>query len=248
MPRTKADLPATPAPDGINETDADSTRGASVEEIADRILTAIWEHRLPPGTKLVEEKLGGVFGVSRTKVRLAFGKLAHEGVLTVHPNRGTFVSSPSVAEARQVLHSRHLLEPALVRDLAGAIGAPGLRALRETTRQEAQARDSDDRRAIIRLSGEFHCRLAEMTGNQYLSKYMRELCSLTCLIIALYDAPGVPSCPHHEHDDIVDALAAGDGERAARLMSEHLGHVESTLRLQAPAEEKVDLEAVFAAV
>ncbi len=87
-----------------------------------------------------------------------------------------------------------------------------------------------------------------MTGNQYLGKYMRELCSLTCLIIALYDAPGVPSCPHHEHDDIVDALEAGDGERAARLMTEHLGHVESTLRLQAPAEEKVDLEAVFAAV
>ncbi len=127
MPRTKADLSAT---DGINETDADSARGASVEAIADRILTAIWEHRLPPGTKLVEEKLGGVFGVSRTKVRLAFARLAHEGVLTVHPNRGTFVSSPSVAEARQVLHSRHLLEPALVRDLAGAIGVPA-RAARD---------------------------------------------------------------------------------------------------------------------
>ncbi|MCO4861385.1 GntR family transcriptional regulator [Cupriavidus sp. WGlv3] len=247
MPRTKAEPPASPV-DGLPETDADGARGASVEEIADRILTAIWEHRLPPGTKLVEEKLGGVFGVSRTKVRLAFAKLAHEGVLTVHPNRGTFVSSPSVAEARQVLHSRHLLEPALVRDLAGAISAKGVRALRETTRQEAQARDSNDRRAIIRLSGEFHCKLAEMTGNQYLGKYMRELCSLTCLIIALYDAPGVPSCPHHEHDDIVDALEAGDGERAARLMSEHLGHVESTLRLELPAEEKVDLEAVFAAV
>ncbi|CAG9176219.1 hypothetical protein LMG23992_03167 [Cupriavidus laharis] len=237
-----------PTADSARETEADNARGASVEEIADRILTAIWEHRLPPGTKLVEEKLGGVFGVSRTKVRLAFGKLAHEGVLTVHPNRGTFVSSPSVAEARQVLHSRRLLEPALVRDLAGTVGAQGLKTLRATTRAEAQARESDDRRAIIRLSGEFHCRLAELTGNQYLGKYMRELCSLTCLIIALYDAPGVPSCPHHEHDDIVDALEAGDGDRAARLMAEHLDHVESTLRLELPAEEKVDLEAVFAAV
>jgi hypothetical protein len=32
---------------------------------------------------------------------------------------------------------------------------------------------------------------------------MRELCSLTCLIIALYDAPGMPACPHHEHTAIV---------------------------------------------
>ena len=52
MPRTKADQPAAPAPGNANEYDADSARGASVEEIADRILTAIWEHRLPPGIKL----------------------------------------------------------------------------------------------------------------------------------------------------------------------------------------------------
>ena len=66
--------------------------GASVDEITDRILAAIWEHRLPPGTKLVEEKLAEVFGVSRTKVRLALGKLSHDSILTVEPNRGTFVS------------------------------------------------------------------------------------------------------------------------------------------------------------
>jgi DNA-binding GntR family transcriptional regulator len=228
------------------EPDAEAAAGASVDVIAERILMAIWEHRLPPGTKLVEEKLAGVFGVSRTKIRLAFGKLAHEGVVTVYPNRGSFVSSPTVAEARQVLHARRLVEPALARDLAASIDADGLRVLRATTREEAQARKKNDRRAIIRLSGEFHCRMAELGGNQFLGKYMRELCSLTCLIIALYDAPGVPSCPHHEHDDIVDALEARDGDLAARLMSAHLEHVEGTLRLDTPDEPEVDLEAVFA--
>jgi fatty-acyl-CoA synthase len=59
-------------------------------------------------------------------------------------------------------------------------------------------------------------------------------------------ACGVPSCPHHEHDDIVDALEARDGDLAARLMSAHLEHVEGTLRLDTPDEPEVDLEAVFA--
>lgn len=245
MPRAKAEPPAA---GGATQPETEASRGASVEQIAERILVAVWEHRLPPGTKLVEEKLAGVFGVSRTKVRLAFGKLAHEGVVTVYPNRGTFVSSPSVEEARQVLHTRLLIEPALVHDLAGTIGRDSLRALRATTVEETRARKTGDRRAIIRLSGEFHCRLAELAQNRYLGKYMRELCSLTCLIIALYDAPGLPSCPHHEHGDILDALEAGDGDRAARLMAEHLDHIQGTLNLEVPVDEEVDVEAVLAAI
>lgn len=219
--------------------------GASVEEITDKILAAIWEHRLPPGTKLVEEKLAEVFGVSRTKIRLALGKLSHDSILTVEPNRGTFVSSPTVEQARQVFDARRVVEACLVKELAATAKKEQLSRLRKCTSQEAEARARNDRRAIIRLSGEFHVLVAEASNNAYLSKYMRELCSLTCLVIALYDAPGVPSCPHHEHDEIVDALEARDGERASALMVEHLTHVESTLRLELPGSAEIDFKAVF---
>lgn len=219
--------------------------GASVDEITDKILAAIWEHRLPPGTKLVEEKLAEVFGVSRTKVRLALGKLSHDSILTVEPNRGTFVSSPTVEQARQVFDARRVVEACLVKELAATAKKEQLARLRKCTAQEAEARARNDRRAIIRLSGEFHVLVAEASNNAYLSKYMRELCSLTCLVIALYDAPGVPSCPHHEHDEIVDALEARDGERASALMVEHLTHVESTLRLELPGSAEIDFKAVF---
>jgi DNA-binding GntR family transcriptional regulator len=75
---------------------------------------------------------------------------------------------------------------------------------------------------------------------------MHELCSLTCLVIALYDAPGTPACPHHEHAAIVDALEARDADQACALMIEHLDHVENTLRLEMPADTEVDFEALFA--
>jgi len=84
---------------GGAKADEESSGAASVDDISDKILGAIWEHRLPPGTKLVEEKLAAVFGVSRTKIRLALGKLSHDSILTVEPNRGTFVSSPTVEQA-----------------------------------------------------------------------------------------------------------------------------------------------------
>jgi DNA-binding GntR family transcriptional regulator len=220
--------------------------GASVEEISDRILGAIWEHRLPPGTKLVEEKLATAFKVSRTKVRLALAKLANDGILTVEPNRGTFVASPSVEQARQVFDARRVVEFALLRGLAGSIRREHLVRLRKNIQMEADARARNDRPATIRLSGEFHVLLADLSQNAYVGKYMRELCSLTCLVIALYDAPGTPACPHHEHSAIVDALEAQEAEKACALMIEHLTHVENTLRLEMPAETEVDFEALFA--
>ena len=45
----------------------------------------------------------------------------------------------------------------------------------------------------MRLSGEFHVLLAELAGNSALARSMRELSTLTCLIISLYDAPTATS-------------------------------------------------------
>jgi DNA-binding GntR family transcriptional regulator len=220
--------------------------GASVEAISDRILGAIWEHRLRPGTKLVEEKLASVFAVSRTKIRLALAKLSNDGILTTEPNRGTFVSSPTIEQARQVFEARRLVEPALLRGLCGSLKREQLTRLRKNIAMEADARERGDRPATIRLSGEFHVLIAEIGQNAYVGKYMRELCSLTCLVIALYDAPGTPACPDHEHAAIVDALEARDANKACALMTEHLDHVENTLRLEMPADDEVDFEALFA--
>lgn len=53
----------------------------------DRMVSAILDHRLPPGTKLVEDKLAAAFGVSRTRVRPVLVRLANEQVVTLTPNQ-----------------------------------------------------------------------------------------------------------------------------------------------------------------
>lgn len=158
------------------------------DTIYERILNAVMEHRLIPGTKLVEEKLASVFEVNRTRIREVLARLAHEGVVTTIPNRGAFVASPSVEEARHIFNARRILEPALIRTLVAHAGENQITQLYDHVALERAARENNDKRAVIRLSGEFHLRIAEMVGSPPLLKLMRELSSLTCLII-LFESP-----------------------------------------------------------
>jgi DNA-binding GntR family transcriptional regulator len=217
------------------------------EEVYERLLSAIFEHRLPPGTKLGEDRLAGIFGVSRARIRRVLPRLAHEGVVSLEPNRGAFVAKPTVAEAREVFEARRIIEPGIVERVARS---PERRAaiarLRQHVAAERRARHDEDLRAVVRLSGEFHTVLAEMSGNAVLAKAMKELTTRTCLVIALYDKPSMPSCLGEEHADIVDALSAGEVARAVRLMVEHLQHVERNLDLSITEAAPVDLEAALA--
>lgn len=220
--------------------------GSSEDSIYERILAAIFEHRLPPGTKLGEDRLASIFGVSRARIRGVLPRLAHEGVVTLEPNRGAFVAKPTVQEARDVFQARQLIEPGIIEQvLARPDRAAIVARLRQQVAAERRARAAGDTRAIVRLSGEFHMVLADMAGNAVLAKTMRELASLTCLVIALYDKPSVPSCLGEEHAEIVDAIAKGQTARAIELMLHHLQHVEANLDLTITEAAPVDLDAVL---
>lgn len=231
------------------QTGASESRAAralpSVDTIHQRVLTAIVEHRLPPGTKLGEERLAKVFGVSRTQIRQVIERLAHDSIVTVQLNRGAFVSSPTVEEAREVFAARRLIEPDLIRQAIRRAGPAEIRRLRDHVQSESDARAANDKRAVVRLSGEFHQLIADIAGNRFLAKTMRELEALTCLVIILYDAPNMPACPYHEHSDLVDAIEARDEERAASFMVEHLRHVEASLDFDGTSDGEIDFESIF---
>lgn len=227
-----------------------SSRGArqkkelSGEDIYERIYQAILEHRLHPGTKLGEDRLATIFSVSRARVREVLARLAHEGIVDLFPQRGAFIAKPTPEQARQVFEMRRLIEPGITRRLINTLTPEKIARLREHQAREADARKRGDKRAVIRLSGEFHTVLAQVAGNAMLEKSVRELATLTCLIIFLYDAPTSATCRDDEHQHIIDAIANRDAVKAEKLMREHLDHVEASLNLE-PDETEVDLEAVF---
>ena len=214
------------------------------DEIYEKIYVAILEHRLHPGTKLVEERLADIFGVSRARIREVLARLAHEQIVEIYPQRGAFVAKPTIEQALDVFEARRLIEPAVIRRLIETLSPEKLARLRQHQELELDARRRDDKRAVIRLSGEFHSLAAELAGNTALARSMRELSVLTCLMIFLYDAPTTTSCRADEHSEIIDAIAKRDAARAERLMLEHLDHIESSMKLES-ATEQVDLEAIF---
>lgn len=209
-----------------------------------KIEAAILEHRLPPGTKLAEERLAEIFAVSRARVREVLARLAHERLVELVPQRGAFVARPSADEARDVFEARRLIEPAVLARLARTLTPAALARLRSHLALEDAARRAGDRRAIVRLSGRFHVLLAELAGNGPYERAMRELAARTCLAIFLYDAPTAACCDADEHARIVDAVARGDAAGASERLLRHLAQVERGLDLEAPAE--VDLRSVFA--
>jgi len=219
-------------------------RETANDDIYEKIYIAILEHRLHPGTKLGEDRLAKIFNVSRARVREVLTRLAHEQIIDLYPQRGAFVAKPSPEQAMDVFEARRLIEPALLRRLIATLTPDKVARLRRHQELELDARRRDDRRAVVRLSGEFHVVLAELAGNSSLSRSMRELSTLTCLIIFLYDAPTAMSCRADEHSDIIDAIARRDMAKAEKLMLLHLDHIQKSLALDSLNAE-VDLEAVF---
>ncbi len=82
--------------------------------VYDQIHKAIVERRLEPGTKLGEEALREIYGVSRAQIRSVLVDLSHAKVVELRPNRGAYVAQPSVREARHVFEARRAIEAAIV--------------------------------------------------------------------------------------------------------------------------------------
>ncbi len=105
--------------------------------------------------------------------------------------------------------------------------------------------ENGDRRAIVRELSNFHRLLGKISGNQVLSDMLNNLMVRSSLIVSLYQRNDLPSCQHNEHGDIIAALEAGDRDRAANLMIEHLDHLESELDLDDEEEPHINLAAIL---
>jgi len=218
--------------------------GIDTAQVHERIWSAIVDHSLPPETRLVESELCEIFGVGRTRVRQVLQRLAHERVVTLMRNRGAMVSKPSVREAREVFAARRLIETNIVETVVKSATRKDIKRLQEHVAREQEAWRGNDRRAMLKLSGEFHLLLAEAADNSILLEVLRDLVSRSSLIIAVYQPPGASPCPPDAHRELTATLERR--ERAAiKLMVQHLDHVFADLVLEERNGGGIDLKSVF---
>lgn len=231
------------APHPIAE--ASSTDEMAEEDIVQRIFDAVVEQRLPPGTKLSESALCEAFGVGRMRIRRALLLLASREVVDLQVNRGAFVASPTPQQAREVFEARLTLEPTIARLAVERASAEDIENLTAHLVKEHAAHHEHSRQEAIRLSGQFHLLLAQIAANSVMLRMMKELVTRTSLIIGIFGAPSVANCRDDDHERILHAFKARDGQAAADLMTEHLRVIEGGLELGTQKGGAVDLIDLF---
>ena len=204
------------------------------------IVNAILAGRIRAGTRLGEQALATLFDVSRTSVREALIRLETRGIVQSSPRRGWFVIEPSLEEAQEAFQARRAIEMGILRSV-GTVGAPVTDTLREHIVREREAIAADDAAARSFLLGDFHVCMVEVFGNRILADILRDLTARTVLISALYQSTGDAAKSCDEHESIIDAVQTGNLNRAADLMTEHIGNVEAGLTKRIDSDPLLDL-------
>jgi len=211
---------------------ATTLRVRSVVGLAyDEIRSLIVAGALAPGSRVGQGELADRLGISRGSVREALRRLAGDGLVEFEVNRGFFVAEVGLDDVRHRLEARLVLEPEIARLAAARRTEADLELMRETIAAEASARSSDEAHDASRA---FHFAVAAATRNGAFTKLLDGLWIADVGRRLLAQRRRSQDWQDHdvaEHRVIVEALEAGDGERAARLMSEH---VESAVRHWSP--------------
>ena len=216
--------------------------------IYDKIHRAIAERRLLPGSRLVEDQLAEVFGVSRMRIRWVLQSLARDKVVTLHRNRGATVSQPTVKEAKEVFAARRLIEGALAREVVRATDDKALKRLKAHIKKEIASEKSHDRAMELRTSHEFHTLLAEIVGNSVLVDFLRELMARSALITAIFERPDISVCSHFTHSKLIELIENKDEQGLVDAMLGHLNEIESYLSLYEKDEQPVDIKTIFSSL
>lgn len=220
-------------------TPAPLVRGPVHELVAAQLRDAIISGELPPGSRLpTETELCESFGVSRATIREALGSLVGQGLIekTRGLNGGSFVLRPSVGRASESLHlslqrlgsdDGMTVDEVVESRLVLEVPAARLAARRHTEQDLAELRACEHRprRSRAASSGDrrYHRAVAVASGNRLLQLAIEPINLVlgTQLDSTRYPKGFLAEIDAH-HQDITDAIAAGDEARSAELMREHL--------------------------
>ena len=189
------------------------------ELIEERIVTGIY----PPGTRLDEQELATAFGVSRTPVREALIQLASVGLIEIRPRRGATVPEIGAARLCEMFEVMAELEAMCARLAARRITAAEQQALEAAHRACESARDAGNPDIYYQLNEVFHQRIYEASHNTFLAGQAtalhRRLRPYRRLQLRVRNRM---AASFQEHQAIVDAIQAGEGERASSLLRDHV--------------------------
>lgn len=201
-------------------------RNVLSEQVKDRILQWILEGELAPGSRIIETRVAKELGVSQAPVREALRDLTTLGVVEMKPYRGASVRQPSKVDLVEAMEVRGELEALAARTAASRIDEACLSDLRRLIGEMHVLAESGDAHAHALKNTEFHETVLRASGNRTLLRTW----SMLEPYARTYVTAMVPGMDliwlGDRHQDILDALEAGDPDKAAETMRHHAREAE----------------------
>jgi GntR family transcriptional regulator, rspAB operon transcriptional repressor len=200
--------------------------GSKAGLVYDELRTSIVALKLQPGAQIDKAEICGRLGVSRQPVSEALARLAEERLVTVEPQKGTYVTRIRMSDVKEAAFVREALEVATVRSVARDMDDATLDRLKLYVEYQSAAAAARDIEEFYALDVRFHATIFGRLAYRRVAEVVESARSQTERIRRLL----LPK-PHHtantivEHEAILDGLSARDPERAAQAMHRHLSNV-----------------------
>ncbi|HLM31974.1 MAG TPA: GntR family transcriptional regulator [Solirubrobacterales bacterium] len=193
------------------------------EQVRDRLREEILSGELAPGTVLSETSLARSLGVSRGPIREALGRLASEGLVTITPRRGAIITELTRDEFIDAYQVREALETLAIRLAVPRLEQSDLARLRELHDRMVEHARRDEVKEFFDANAAFHRLLVTASGNGKLDEMYGLLLDQTGRYLARsLVLRGSLDRSISEHSAILEAVEAGDAERAAHLLADHI--------------------------
>lgn len=187
---------------------------------------------IKPGEPLNDEVISRRLGVGRTPIREAMKRLESDHLVVAYPRRGTFASGVDIKDLAEISEIRQLLEPAAAAR-AARIASPQMRKeLRDFALEVGQLLPAlQSQQDLMRLDMRVHRTIYRATGSRHLEEVLIRYDNLATRIWSLVLEKLPPVSEHiSQHIELLECIAAGDSDAAARLTTKHVTDFENLIR------------------
>ncbi len=213
---------------------------ALYQQVAERLRERIFSHELPAGTWVDEQALAEQYGISRTPLREALKVLAAEGLVTLKPRRGCYVTEISERDLDEVFSVMAMLEGECARESAGRATKDDLKKLQAIHADLEKAAAAHDIDRFFEANQAFHHALQSIADNRWLLHVIEDLRKVIKLSRhhSLF-SEGRLEQSLLEHRGILEAVLARDAAVAETRMREHIRSGRAALARIAGAKTRV---------
>lgn len=194
-----------------------------VELVQDAILGEIASGKLPPGARIIQEQIAQELGVSRQPVQQALLVLRNLGVLREAPGRGLQVAPLDLDHVRDMYDMRAVIEGLAFRKAAERNASRAAAEGPAYITQGRKAVASGNVARMVQADMAFHAFVYELSRNPLIAPAMDTHWTNTQRVMGeVLMRDERPRDIWDQHDELLQAMSAGDGKKAERLARQHI--------------------------